>query len=481
MSMSVSLNPAVSYPAGSAPRSVAVADLNGDGRPDLAVADYGGNTVSVLLGKGDGTFGAAASFAAGSVPESVAVADLNGDSRPDLAVADAYGGVSVLLGKGDGTFGAAASFAAGSGPRSVAVADLNGDGRPDLAVADVFDNTVSVLLGKGDGTFGAAASFAAGSQPASVAVADLNGDGRPDLAVADYYGGVSVLLGKGDGTFGAATSFAAGSGPASVAVADLNGDGRPDLAVADNDGSNSSTVSVLINATVVNTPPAIGGTAANQATTDNAAVKPFAAVTVTDPDAGQTETATIAYAAANGTLSDPNAAADHGTLGLGSYTVSGTAAQVQADLRGLVFTPTAHEVAPGQTVTTGFALSVSDGLATAADATTSVLATATNDPPTITGTKAGQPATGTTAVSPFAGVTIADPDVGVQDSLTITLTGAGGMLSGAGLIPTGTAGTYSLAAASPATLTSELDALVFAPAGGAPGTSGTTSFTLTAS
>src|SRR5881628_2469498 len=148
---------------GTNPRSVAVGDFNGDGRLDLAVTNASSydvpGTVSVLLGNGDGTFQSALSFAAGSDARSVAVGDFNGDGRPDLAVANAGypGTVSVLLGNGDGTFQPAQSFAAGSNAVSVAVGDVNGDGRPDLVVADLGLNTgystVLVLLGNGDGTF----------------------------------------------------------------------------------------------------------------------------------------------------------------------------------------------------------------------------------------------------------------------------------------------------------------------------------------
>src|SRR2546422_886081 len=142
------------FPVGTHPQSVAVGDFNGDGRPDLAVANFGSNTVSVLLGIGDGSFQPARTFAAGTSPLSVAVGDFNGDGRPDLAVAN-FGSntVSVLLGIGDGTFQPALTFAAGTQPVFVAVGDLNGDGRPDLAVANTGSDNVSVLLGIGDGTF----------------------------------------------------------------------------------------------------------------------------------------------------------------------------------------------------------------------------------------------------------------------------------------------------------------------------------------
>jgi hypothetical protein len=142
----------LAFDSGPNPYSVAVGDFNGDGIPDLALANAESNTVSVLLGNGDGTFLPAQSYPAGSSPTSVAVGDFNGDGIQDLAVAN-YDGVSVLLGKGDGTFLPAVGYYAGLDPLSVAVGDFNGDGTPDLAVANYFSNSVRVLLGNGDGSF----------------------------------------------------------------------------------------------------------------------------------------------------------------------------------------------------------------------------------------------------------------------------------------------------------------------------------------
>jgi hypothetical protein len=231
----------LTFGVGSQPDSVALGDFNGDGRPDLAVANSGSNTVSVLLGNGDGTFQAARNFGVGNTPDSVAVGDFNRDGRPDLAVANFYGNdVSVLLGNGDGTFQAASNFSVGGLPASVAVGDFNGDGRPDLAAAIAYQNTttngdsVDVLLGNGDGTFQAPRAFTVGVAPTSVAVGDFNGDGRPDLVTANSGGdGVSVLLGNGDGTFQAPRNSVATGQPFAVAVGDFNRDGRPDVAVAD--------------------------------------------------------------------------------------------------------------------------------------------------------------------------------------------------------------------------------------------------------
>src|SRR5439155_13909145 len=195
------------YAVGTDPRSVAVGDFNGDGKPDLAVANTGSSTISVLLGNGDGTFQAAQTFAAGASPWSVTAGDFNDDGKQDLAAAN-FGSadVSVLLGNGDGTFQAAVSYPSGTGslshnhPESVRAGDFNADGKPDLTVAN-NDASVSVLLGNGDGTFQAARTFWAHIHPASVAVGDFNRDGNQDLAVANFDSGdVSVLLGNGDGT-----------------------------------------------------------------------------------------------------------------------------------------------------------------------------------------------------------------------------------------------------------------------------------------
>src|SRR5437588_211566 len=142
------------------------------------------------------SFSPATNFAVGSRPHSVVIGDLNGDGKPDLAVANAFSHtVSILLGTGTGSFEAATDFAVGSNPYSVAIGDLNGDGKPDLATANVGSNTVSILLGTGTGSFGAATDFAVGLTPLSVAIGDLNGDGKPDLATTNVGStNVSILL-----------------------------------------------------------------------------------------------------------------------------------------------------------------------------------------------------------------------------------------------------------------------------------------------
>ncbi len=234
------------YATGEEPLSVAIGDLNGDGKPDLVVANEHPGTVSVLLGHGDGTFGTKTEFSAGSETSDIAIADLNGDGAPDAVVANnGSNTVSVLLGHGDGTFNPKTECGTGSNPSSVAVGDLNGDGNLDLAVADIGSGAVSVLMGRGDGTFGSKTDYRTGSYPCCVAMGDLNGDGRLDLAAASRgCNTITVLLGHGDGTFGTKADYGTGNFPNSVALGDLNGDGKRDLVAAN---FYSNTVSVLLN------------------------------------------------------------------------------------------------------------------------------------------------------------------------------------------------------------------------------------------
>jgi len=235
-----SFAPPGSYSVGKSPYSVAVGDFNGDGKPDLVIADFAGSTADVLLGNGDGTFQNPKVYSSGGESDFVVVGDFNGDGKLDLAVADySYSTVSILLGNGDGTFQSRKPYVVGALPDSVAVGDFNRDGKLDLVVAN--DNgTVSVLLGNGDGTFQNQKVYTVGAHPGSVAVGDFNGDGALDLVVTNSGSNtVGILLGNGDGTFQSQSTYATEAAPISVAVADLNGDGNPDLAVANADGTMS--------------------------------------------------------------------------------------------------------------------------------------------------------------------------------------------------------------------------------------------------
>ncbi len=294
--------PFTNYDAGGqTPRSIAVGDFNRDGKQDLITANdqFANNSVSLLLGNGDGSFGPASVFVSGQQPMDIAVGDFNRDGRLDAVTADigsplgfplgVAGTVTMLVGNGDGTLVASPDLTV-SQPGPLIATDLTGDGIPDLAVvtssvpyngvtifpglgngdfgpriltpavnnptgiaygffdgdnyADLAIATgsgVTVLLNNGDGTFGTRHDYGVTGSPAWVAVDDFNGDSQRDLVVATT-NGVSILLGNGDGTFGAATSIAAGGATSFIATADFNGDGKRDLAVV-NGGAN--TVSIL--------------------------------------------------------------------------------------------------------------------------------------------------------------------------------------------------------------------------------------------
>jgi uncharacterized repeat protein (TIGR01451 family) len=251
---SVSFDIATAYTLPLQSRSVAVADFNGDGFPDLAVSHDAG--VSVLLGSAAGAFGPEVTYAAGQSPRGLAVADLNGDSLPDLAVTNlASNDVSILLGTGTGTFGVATQYPVDAGPTSIAVGSFNADSLPDLVVGNRNSFVVSVLLGSGGGTFAPAVNNPVGGYVTSVAVADLDGDSFQDLVVATWDDSVRTLAGTGTGMFGPAVAHSLGLGfqAASVAVADLDADGLPDLAVANEFTDN---VSILLGTGAGNFAPA---------------------------------------------------------------------------------------------------------------------------------------------------------------------------------------------------------------------------------
>ena len=283
----------------SKPDGIAVADFNRDGKPDIATANPGQDSVSILLGTGTGRFAPAKNLVLGRKPVNVTAADVNGDGKPDIVTANAAdNSVTVLLGNGLGGFVSAGTVGGLNKPVDVGVGDFNGDGKVDLAAANQGANSVTILLGQGKGKFLAGPVLTTGNSPTAIAVADFNGDTLPDfattsggfghldvtlnlgsgtfaparnwatgfcandLAVADFNGDqkldiaigctfpageVNILLGVGDGTFLTFAVYNAGhASPRSIAVGDVNGDGHPDVVTA-NDGFVNNSVSVLTN------------------------------------------------------------------------------------------------------------------------------------------------------------------------------------------------------------------------------------------
>jgi hypothetical protein len=265
--------------AGHDPNDIAVGDFNNDGNLDLAFANHEKKSLTVLLGKGDGSFAPAphSPFPVNSIPHThgVAAGDFNGDKRLDL-VTDSWGTnqIDIIFGDGNGGFDTPGTLIpVGKHPyQRLRAADLNGDGHDDIVTTNLDANNLSVLLGDGKGKFAEAAAspFPCGDSPFGVAIGDVNGDGKPDLAVinspastSDRTGtnGLTILLGDGTGKFStlAGSPFFAGKIPNQIAIGDVNGDGINDVVISDN-GSNEIYVFLMneSGAPIEGTPVTVG-------------------------------------------------------------------------------------------------------------------------------------------------------------------------------------------------------------------------------
>lgn len=239
--------PAVSYSVGLDPVSIAVVDLNGDHNEDLVIAFHGDapsqqlGGVSLLLGNGDGTFRTTQGLASSDYPQAIVAGDLNGDGNPDLAIADIDASISVYLGNSNGTFRSAGKYAVTGDPSSIFIGDFNSDGKQDLLVTtgyspaiDEFAGKASVLLGNGNGTFQSVIETDLGGSGGTGAVADFNGDHILDLTYITKFNvysvpSIAVALGQGDGRFAKATVVDANNFDSFLIVDDIDNDGLADL------------------------------------------------------------------------------------------------------------------------------------------------------------------------------------------------------------------------------------------------------------
>jgi len=233
------------------PYAVVSAHLTNSGHLDLALADYASDSVSILLGNGDGTFQRAMKFSV-AFPFALTVGDFNKDGNADLAVVESAGNqlgfLQILIGDGNGKFQKGELYQLGIEPTSVATADFSGNGHLDLAVANnggqSGKGSVMVFVGTGKGTFKTPVTYKIAGSPWGIAAGDLNGGHSPDLAVTNISGYVSVLLNDGTGHFKKPVNYNAGGGEVvDVKIADLRNDGRQDLVIA----NRSQGMVVLLN------------------------------------------------------------------------------------------------------------------------------------------------------------------------------------------------------------------------------------------
>jgi len=239
------------WPAGSNPLDIAIGDLNGDGRNDIAVAfTTQRGSVSVLLNQGSRAFAAPVNYELCGASSGVAIGDLNGDGRNDLVDISQCSKAGVLLNNGQGSFTYNGAYGSGYGSRAIALGDFNGDGIKDIAyinngLGSGKASNVSVMLNLGNGSFGADMWNYVGDGPNDLTIGDFDGDGSADIAIADeYFSEIWILFNDGSGTFNGYSEFNGGDTPRRITSADFNGDGRLDLAVT---SQVTNRLSVFIN------------------------------------------------------------------------------------------------------------------------------------------------------------------------------------------------------------------------------------------